>query len=150
MDEKYYTVDQLSQMLSMHPKTIQRYIREGKLCATKLGKSWRISGHDLSRFTEENRVADSDVQKDDLEAVCVRASAVVDVSVRSSDRASRIIDSLNAAMNFKPPEYGQASMHAQYLEPDHMVRITLWGNLQFISAVLGAIEVFTQQSEETI
>ncbi len=150
MDEKYYTVDQLSQMLSMHPKTIQRYIREGKLCATKLGKSWRISGHDLSRFTEENRVTDSDVQKDDLEAVCVRASAVVDVSVRSSDRASRIIDSLNAAMNFKPPEYGQASMHAQYLEPDHMVRITLWGNLQFISAVLGAIEVFTQQREETI
>lgn len=150
MDETYYTVEQIAQILRMHPKTIQRYIREGKLSATKIGKSWRIAGHDLSRFTEENRVADGDTQKDDLEAVCIRASAVVDVGIRSQERASRIIDSLNAAMNFKPPEYGQASMHTQYLEPDHIVRITLWGNLQFLSAVLGAIEVFTQQGEENI
>ena len=29
--EKYYTVEKVAEMLSMHPKTIQRYIREGKL-----------------------------------------------------------------------------------------------------------------------
>jgi excisionase family DNA binding protein len=41
-------------MLNIHPKTIQRYIREGKLRATKIGKGWRITGHDLSTFTESN------------------------------------------------------------------------------------------------
>ena len=31
----------------MHPKTIQKYIREGKLRAAKVGKSWRVTGHDI-------------------------------------------------------------------------------------------------------
>ena len=52
MQETYYTVEQIAQMLQMHPKTVQRYIREGKLRAVKVGKGWRISGHDLSTFTE--------------------------------------------------------------------------------------------------
>ena len=52
MQETYYTVEQIAQMLQMHPKTVQRYIREGKLRAVKVGKGWRIGGHDLSVFTE--------------------------------------------------------------------------------------------------
>ena len=52
MDNTYFTVEQVSELLSLHPKTVQRYIREGKLRATKIGKGWRIAGHDLSVFTE--------------------------------------------------------------------------------------------------
>jgi excisionase family DNA binding protein len=36
MDGKYYTVEQIAEMLQIHPKTIQRYIREGKLRANKI------------------------------------------------------------------------------------------------------------------
>ena len=57
MNETYYSVEQVAQMLHMHPKTIQRYIREGRLRAAKIGKSWHISGHDLSSFVEANRKA---------------------------------------------------------------------------------------------
>ncbi len=150
MNNQYYTVDQISEMLSMHPKTIQRYIREGKLNATKIGKSWRISGHDLSRFTENNSTVLSDKPADALEQLRIKASAVIDIEVRNKDEANRIINSLTAAMNIKPPEYGQASMHAQFLEPDNTVRITLWGNIQFMSAILNSIEIFMdQQKEET-
>lgn len=148
MYEKYYTVDQLSQMLSMHPKTIQRYIREGKLKAIKLGKSWRISGHDLSRFTETNRTVAGKRSADDIAQVRVKASAVIDIEVCGKDDADRIINSLTAAMNVKPPEYGQASLHAQFLESDNTVRFTLWGNIQFMSAIINAIEVFAQEREE--
>ena len=34
--EKYYTVDQIAELLTLHPKTIQRYIREGKIIAKKV------------------------------------------------------------------------------------------------------------------
>lgn len=54
MNKDYYTVDEISNMLNIHPKTIQRYIREGKLRAAKIGKSWRITGHDLSTFIEND------------------------------------------------------------------------------------------------
>lgn len=145
MDELYYNVEQIAQMLNIHPKTIQRYIREGKLRATKIGKSWRVSGHDLSRFTEGANIASNESVVGNPAKERTRASSVIDISVIGKDEATRIINSLTAAMNVKPMEYGQASMHAQFLEIDNTVRITLWGNIQFMSAILNAIEVFTAQ-----
>jgi hypothetical protein len=51
-------------------------------------------------------------------------------------------------MNIKPPEYGKASMSAQYVDSDSTVRFTLWGNIQFMSAILNSIEVFVTQNKE--
>jgi excisionase family DNA binding protein len=48
MKDVWYTVSQAAGLLQQHEKTVQRYIREGKLPATKIGRSYRISGHDLS------------------------------------------------------------------------------------------------------
>ncbi|MBG0787603.1 MAG: helix-turn-helix domain-containing protein, partial [Anaerolineaceae bacterium] len=36
MVEKYYTVEQIAEIINLHPKTIQRYIREGRLNAQKV------------------------------------------------------------------------------------------------------------------
>ena len=56
--ERYYTVDIIAKMLSMHPKTIQRYIREGKLHAKKVGKSWQVQEQDLRNFMESSDIHD--------------------------------------------------------------------------------------------
>ena len=56
MEEKFYTIDQIAEILGMHHKTIRKFITEGKLRANKVGKQWRISGHDLSLFMEDNNV----------------------------------------------------------------------------------------------
>jgi excisionase family DNA binding protein len=42
--ERYYTVEQISQMLNIHPKTIQRYIREGKLAGRRSEKDGALRG----------------------------------------------------------------------------------------------------------
>ncbi|MGD9473652.1 MAG: helix-turn-helix domain-containing protein [Eubacteriaceae bacterium] len=138
--ETYYTVEQISQMLNIHPKTIQRYIREGKLNATKIGKSWRITGHDLSLFAEGAQVTMPAQSQKKSKA---SASAVVDIEVENGNAAIRIINSLNAALNAKPPEFGNSSMQTQLIENESKLRITLWGNIQFLSAILGALEVYS-------
>ena len=56
MEDKFYTIDKIAEMLGMHHKTIRKFITEGKLRANKVGKQWRISGHDLSLFMEDNNV----------------------------------------------------------------------------------------------
>mgnify|MGYP000580894038 CR=1 FL=1 len=89
---KYYTVEQISELLSMHPKTIQRYIREGKLPANKIGKSWRISGHDLSVFAESNNISDIDIAATSENKVLI--SSVIDINVLTSDESIRIINRL--------------------------------------------------------
>lgn len=146
MYQVYYNVEQIAKMLSIHPKTIQRYIREGKLRATKIGKSWRVSGHDLSRFIEGEKDCFCKTAYPPREKT--KVSSVIDISAINKDEAIRIINSLTAVMNVKPPEYGFSSMHTQFIESDSIVRITLWGNIQFMSAILQSVEVLTQTKEE--
>lgn len=141
MNENYYTVEQVAEMLKMHPKTIQRYIREGKLNAVKIGKGWRVSGHDLSVFmeSEDGRIAFSAQSGEETDRPRAAASSVVDVPVRGKDEAIRIMNALTAAMNAKPPEFGKTSLHMQYIEPERSVRITLWGGVRVVEIMLGAI-----------
>jgi len=146
MFDDYYTVDQISKMLSIHPKTVQRYIREGKLRAAKVGKGWRISGHDLSTFIEKDSL-DIPSPASRLERSCV-ASSVIDVLAEGKEDAIRIMNTLTAALNAKPPEYGQSSMQSQYIEREHMVRITLWGGIRFMAIMMDTIAALAEQIDE--
>ena len=152
MIDKYYTVEQISEMLSMHPKTIQRYIREGKLAARKIGKSWRISGHSLSVFAEnENKICLADSQKKSMllsDHERAKVSAVVDINVFGKEEATHIIDMLTAALNSKPPEYGNSTMYTQYILEENMVRVTLWGGIRFMEVMMSSIATLVERIEE--
>lgn len=50
--EEFYTVTQAAIFLKVHPLTIRRYIKEGKLKAYKAGGNIRISVNDLRAFTQ--------------------------------------------------------------------------------------------------
>jgi excisionase family DNA binding protein len=146
MAEKYYTAEQAAELLKIHIKTVQRYIREGKLRANKVGKSWRITGHDLSVFAEGTQeYAESQANSDIPPAERVKISAVADIEDTGREEVIRIMNTLTAAMNVKPPEYGISTFTAQYLEPDRKIRIMLWGNLPFMEAVMSIISALTDR-----
>jgi hypothetical protein len=134
----------------MHPKTIQRYIREGKLQASKVGKGWRITGHDLSVFIEANKGDRSLSGPGEAYSIGdrVTVSSVVDIVVHDKSEAIRIITTLSATMNAKPPEIGRSSMHTQHIIEENKVRITLWGGIRFMDVMIGAINVLTEQLED--
>ena len=46
----WYTVEQVAARLQVHPKTVLRYIREGRLRATRIGRPYRVLGADLEAF----------------------------------------------------------------------------------------------------
>ncbi|NMC56367.1 MAG: helix-turn-helix domain-containing protein [Eubacteriaceae bacterium] len=150
MKETYYTVEQVSKMLSSHPKTIQRYIREGKIRASKIGKSWRISGHDLSVFTEnsKNIFADEAPFSATRQEINTTASSVIEMSGYERDNAISIINTLNAALNTKPVQYGQSAMHTQYIETEQKIRITLWGDIAFMTDMFSFLCAFTEKLVE--
>ena len=148
MPEKYYSAEQAAALLKMHIKTVQRYIREGKLRANKVGKSWRITGHDLSVFAEgtQERVESPSVFTDPP-SERVQISAVADIAAAGREEAIRIMNTLTAVMNVKPPEYGASSLQVQYLESERKVRVMLWGNPKFMEAMLGSITALTDPEE---
>jgi len=48
----YFTVVEVSKLLHLTVNTIKRYINQGKLKASKLGNSYRISKLDLLNFMD--------------------------------------------------------------------------------------------------
>lgn len=145
MNEKYYTVIKAAQLLNMHPKTIRRYIKEGKLKANKIGKSWLIRGHDLSTFIEGvqpfKRAATAKPGR-------IKVSAVVDIDVYDMDEAMNIANALTAALNCKPAKYGISTMNVQYIGVESMVRIMLYGNIEFMEVMMNLISAFKKAGDD--
>lgn len=50
MAGRLYTVEDAAERLKLHPKTVLRFIREGRLPAAKVGKAYRVQASDLDAF----------------------------------------------------------------------------------------------------
>jgi excisionase family DNA binding protein len=52
------TPEQVAEILQIHILTVYHYIRQGKLRAIRLGRSYRVAPEDLELLIETNRVKD--------------------------------------------------------------------------------------------
>lgn len=50
VDKKYYTVQEVADLLKLHWQSVLTYIKNGELEAVKLGKGYRISQQALDTF----------------------------------------------------------------------------------------------------
>ena len=138
LSKAFYSVDQVAEILKLHQRTIRRYIRGGKLKATKVGKEWRITQQDLNLFTNQNSSLINSSEP------VASVSAVIDIDVSDMNEAMRYANTLTALLNSKPAEYGRTSFSAQFLEHELKVRLMLWGNLQFMSIMINTIETLME------
>lgn len=51
--DNLFNVNQIAYMLKVHPLTVRRYIKEGKLKAIKAGGNVRIKESDLQEFSKD-------------------------------------------------------------------------------------------------
>jgi len=144
MVSQFYSVDQIASMIDLHPKTIQRYIREGRLKAQKIGKAWRVSGHDLSVFVEGTDGARKDDTSPGLQSIIqaadktIRVSAFIDIPVNNHAEAVQVANWITAMMNARSSEREYSSMNSQYIEPEHIIRIMLWGSPAFLTDIMSS------------
>lgn len=143
--EKYYSVEQIAEMIDLHPKTIQRYIREGRLNAQKIGKSWRVTGHDLSTFMEGAEGTSMNDASPGLQAIIgaagknIKVSAVIDIPVKNHMEAAHVANWVSATVNSQSSGGEYVSMSSQFIEKESMTRIMLWGSPSFMEVVLGSL-----------
>lgn len=161
MENKFYTIDQIAEMLDLHHKTIRKFITEGRLGANKVGKQWRISGHDLSVFMEKNNVniGNKEIkieENDDVEfstkkesgltsKTKINVSSVVDINEVGRDEYFRISTLLMAIMNTRDEKMANSTINMKYYEKDNILRVMLWGNVQFTEEMIGLISTFVEQ-----
>ena len=158
MQEKFYTIDQIAEILGMHHKTIRKFITEGKLRANKVGKQWRISGHDLSLFMEDNNVNIKNNNKLESEKIefsngdidsnnrtsKINVSTVIDINEVDIDEHRRISNTLLALMNTKNSKMSNSTINIKYYKNDKNLKVMLWGDMEFIKEMLDFIATITE------
>ncbi len=82
MSEEVYTVEQFAERLKLHPKTVLRFIRDGRLRAVKVGKSYRILRTEMEAMTGFVPAA-YQVGGSEIEAMIGRRSAPTTTRVTS-------------------------------------------------------------------
>ena len=158
MENKFYTVDQIAEILGMHHKTIRKFITEGKLRANKVGKQWRISGHDLSLFMEDNNVNIKNNNKLESEKIefstgdvdsnnktsKINVSTVIDINEVDIDEHKRISNMLLALMNSKDSKIRNSTINIKYYKNNKNLKVMLWGDIEFTNVMLDFISTITK------
>ncbi|MBA4544692.1 helix-turn-helix domain-containing protein [Thermoactinomyces daqus] len=55
MFDKFYTIEEIAEILKVHDRTVRREIERGNLKAVKVGSVWRITHKDFEEYLEKNR-----------------------------------------------------------------------------------------------
>ncbi|OZV13130.1 hydroxyacid dehydrogenase [Tissierella sp. P1] len=159
MEGKFYTVNQVAEILGMHHKTIRKFITQGKLGANKLGKQWRISEEDLNSFMKQDvNTSDEDIKEDEeiefstneinlsIIRPKINVSAVIEINEIDMEQYMRISNTLIAIMNCKDPSIGKSTMNMKYSKKDNRLRVMLWGTMKFTEEMLSTISLFTEST----
>ncbi len=53
--DRWFTVEQVAEIIQVHPETVRRWLREGRLKGFALGgkSGWRIRERDIDAFIED-------------------------------------------------------------------------------------------------
>ncbi|RZN34391.1 helix-turn-helix domain-containing protein [Bradyrhizobium sp. Leo121] len=90
MSNMLLTVEQAAEELKVHPKTVLRYIREGRLQATRIGKAYRIDRAKLDAFAGMASGRTRPPRD-------VRATVIVEIPALTTEAAERMATFLGAA-----------------------------------------------------
>ncbi|GAB3952254.1 helix-turn-helix domain-containing protein [Streptomyces sparsus] len=142
-DRRLYTVDQVAEILGLHPKTVRGYIRDGRLTATRVGKRYRITAEDVETFT--GRSAPPPVGDDVRRSPRAEVSATVHLDAVSPETVHRIDVLLGAAVAHHESGEGSLQIHTAYDEERATARIVLLGGPV---RVAGALQVLSMVTEE--
>ncbi|WP_158606896.1 helix-turn-helix domain-containing protein [Paenibacillus ginsengarvi] len=143
-----YTVEQIAGLLELHPRTIRRFIREGKLEAVKVGGEWRIREEDVEKLAGGAVSRQYEKSRRDIDAFLndpglpggdpLRTCSIVDCRL-SAQEAAAISQHLIVIMNEDDPHRGEATFKYMYLEEEKKSRFIVWGRPSFVGKLLTEI-----------
>jgi len=121
MSDVLVTVEQAAEELNLHPKTVLRYIRDGRLPATRVGKSYRIARAKLDAFAG---IASGKPES----GAGARATCIVDIpdiAVDVAERTATFLHSIAMAGNAGTPP-----LHLQtaFDPPARSMKVVVIGN----------------------
>ena len=148
MQLKLYSISDLTKILNLHPKTILRFIHEGKIKARKIGRSWKVSEEDLKLYCHgELSEEQTSKQVPNFETIAdrINVSAVVEITEQNSEEASRISNSLMAMLNSEKGANGKSRFDFFYYPEIQKAKYVFYGSPDVVSRILSTFDVLCRQ-----
>jgi excisionase family DNA binding protein len=137
MSEAFYTVEHAAERLKLHPKTVLRFIKDGRLRATRIGKAYRILGSDLDAFagvTAHRRAI----------AAEARATLILDTPDVDPETAQRLSRFLPAARMGNETHADNMSLDIAYDPARRNLKIVMVGSPGDVAHMLKLIEAWLE------
>jgi excisionase family DNA binding protein len=135
MSSQFHTVEEAAQRLRLHPKTVLRYVGDGRLRATRVGKSYRILRSDLDAFAGAPAPA---------QPSAARATCIVDAADIDAERAQRLAVHLTAARANAQTQPEPMSLDVAYDPARRSVKVVLVGSPADTAAMLKLVQVLLE------
>lgn len=135
MAQELYSVEQVAERLGLHVKTVRNYVRDGKLNATRIGKSYRIARADLETLAGP-LAAEPPVRRTRHAEV----SSVVDIDAVDKDTAYRLTTFVTAAVGGDRQGDRPVRVQAQYDETRARLKVIISGDVETTRALLATIQ----------
>lgn len=138
-----FSVNQVAEQLGVQARTVRRYLREGLLKGTRIGKQYRITKADLEAFagpalTQPERAAVKRHRS-------IEVSGIVAITAIDRERASRMTNSLVAAANSRredkePP----LRVETIYDEMRATLKVILIGGAESVAYLLRLVQLIAE------
>jgi excisionase family DNA binding protein len=136
MSGELYTVARAAERLHLHPKTVLRFIRERRLRATRIGKSYRIMARDLDAFAgDKSRPSRTEDR--------ARATIVVDLPNVGAELQRRLTTSLHAAIVSKSARPNPIHLDTAYDPERRQLKVVIVAELADATALMQTLRALT-------
>jgi excisionase family DNA binding protein len=128
------TVEQAAEHLNLHPKTVLRYIRDGRLPATRVGKSYRIVRTELDAFAGV-------VSSKSEAAAIARTTCIVDIPRVTVDVAERLATFLQSAALASPADTPPLHLQTAFDPLAKSMKVVLIGGAANVAKLLEMLQL---------
>jgi excisionase family DNA binding protein len=132
-----YTVAEAARRLKLHERTILRFIRDGKLKATRVGRGWRVQARDLLALAGEPEAAAPEA--------AARVTAVVDIPEVAPELAMRWASSVTGALNGRPQARGAMRAEVVFDPEARRLKILIVGDPGEVADLLSLVRLLGEQ-----
>lgn len=142
MTQELYSVDQVSERLGLHVRTVRNYVRDGRLKAVRIGKQYRIAQQDLDALTGQATAPPASNVSVDPDQRHADVSSIVQIDAIDFDAASRITNALMAAVKGRPGGDAPVRIDTIYDQPRARLKVMVTGSLETTASLLKFIHAY--------
>jgi len=139
------SVEQVAATLGVHARTVRRYIRDGRLRATRIGKLYRIAAAELAAFTGHGLAGGMPDPDPIRTSRHCEASTIVQIDAIAPEAAMRVMTGVGGAIKGRDKiSDTPLRVDTVYDETRARLKVIITGSLATTVGLLKLLEVYVE------